>query len=217
MRDLEFRPDETGAALEIVEREIARANPPFLPRQVLLFSGHMVDAPDRASPRFPADKEPIAAQKIAAALDQLGAGAGDLALTQGAAGGDLLFLEACLQRGVRCMLLLPFEEPKFIEESLLTSKDGERWRERYFAVKAQLKDAPRIMPDELGPLPKGANAYERCNLWLLYTALAWGVDKVRFVCLWNGGGGDGPGGTAHMYNEVKRRTGRVSWIDTRRL
>ncbi len=217
LRDLEFRPEETGAALEIVEREIARANPPFLPRQVFLFSGHMVDAPDRASPRFPADKEPIAAQRIAAALDQLGAGAGDLALTQGAAGGDLMFLEACLQRGVRGMLLLPFEEPKFIEESLLTSKDGERWRERYFAVKAQLKDAPRIMPAELGPLPKGASAYERCNLWLLYTALAWGVDKVRFVCLWNGGGGDGPGGTAHMYNEVKRRTGRVTWIDTRQL
>jgi tetratricopeptide (TPR) repeat protein len=217
LRDLEFRPDETGAAVDIVEREIARANPPFVPRQVFLFSGHMVDASDRASPRFPADKEPIAAQKIAAALDQLGAGAGDLALTQGAAGGDLLFLEACLQRGVRPMLLLPYEEPKFIEESLLTSTDGERWRERYFAVKAQLKDAPRIMPAELGPLPKGASAYERCNLWLLYTALAWGVDKVRFVCLWNGGGGDGLGGTAHMYNEVKRRTGRVSWIDTRRL
>jgi len=217
LRDLEFRPDETGAALDIVEREIARANPPFLPRQVFLFSGHMVDAPDRATPRFPADKEPIAAQTIAAALDQLGAGAGDLALTQGAAGGDLLFLEACLQRGARCRQLLPFEEPKFIEESLLTSKDGERWRERYFAVKAQLKDAPRIMPAELGPLPKGASAFERCNLWLLYTALAWGVDKVRFVCLWNGGGGDGPGGTAHMYNEVKRRTGRVTWIDTRQL
>jgi hypothetical protein len=53
LRDLEFRPEETGAALEIVERVIARANPPFLPRQVLLFSGHMVDATDRASARFP--------------------------------------------------------------------------------------------------------------------------------------------------------------------
>ncbi len=33
--------------------------------------------------------------------------------------------------------------------------------------------------------------FERCNLWLLYTALAWGVDQVRFICLWNGSGGDG--------------------------
>jgi hypothetical protein len=32
------------------------------PRKVALFSGHMIDAPDRAKPRFPADKEPIAAR-----------------------------------------------------------------------------------------------------------------------------------------------------------
>ena len=73
------------------------------------------------------------------------------------------------------------------------------------------------MPDELGPLPKGTSAFERCNRWLLYSALAQGQHKLRFVCLWDGGGGDGPGGTAHMYDEVKRRTGRVSWIDTRKL
>src|SRR5215468_9568406 len=59
-------------------------------RQVLLFSGHRVDAPDRLSPGFPADKEPIAARKIAEALDQLRAGPDDLALVQAAAGGELL-------------------------------------------------------------------------------------------------------------------------------
>ena len=69
------------------------------PRLVFLFSGHMVDAPDRAEPRFPAEKEGIAARAIAAALDQLGAGPGDLALAQAANGGDLLFLEACKARG----------------------------------------------------------------------------------------------------------------------
>ena len=73
------------------------------------------------------------------------------------------------------------------------------------------------MPVELGPLPAGANAFERCNLWLLYSALSYGPDKVRFVCLWDGAGGDGPGGTKHMVEEVKRRTGQVSWIDTRTL
>lgn len=222
LRDTEFRPAESVAALEIVEREIARIAPPFEPRQVILFSGHMIDALDRPTRRFPEDKEPIAAQNIAAALDALRAGPGDLALAQGASGGDLLFLEACRERGVRLQLLLPLDEPAFIERSILSSAGGEKWRERYYALKSGMKDAPRIMPAELGPLPETArgeeaNPFERCNLWLLYTALAWGVDKVRFICLWNGGGGDGPGGTAHMYNEVKRRTGRVSWLDTRVL
>jgi len=177
----------------------------------------MVDAPDRLTPRFPADKEPIAAQKIAEALDQLGAGPDDLALSQAAAGGDLLFLEACHQRGMRLQILLPFPEPEFIERSILPSTGGDRWRERFFRMKDRLKDVKdvRIMSDEFGPLPSGVDPFERCNLWLLSTAFASGVEKVGFVCLWNGGGGDGPGGTAHMYNEVKGRTGRVTWIDTR--
>ncbi len=222
LRNLEFRPAETAVALAIVDREIARIVSPFEPRQVFLFSGHMMDAPDRPTPRFPAEKETTAAEKIAAALDALGAGPGDLALTQGASGGDILFLEACRERGVRLHLLLPLEEPEFIERSILPSVNGEKWRERFYVLKSGLTDAPRIMPAELGPLPRSvgeeeANPFERCNLWLLYTALAWGLDKVRFICLWNGGGGDGPGGTAHMYNEVKRRTGRVTWIDSRNL
>ena len=191
----------------------------MLPRQVVVFSGHRVDAPDRPTPRFPADKEPIAARKIAEALDQLGAGPDDLALSQAAAGGDLLFLEACQQREVRLQILLPFPEPEFIERSILPSAGGERWRERFFRMKERLKDgtdAVRIMRDGLGPLPSEVDPFERCNLWLLSTAFASGVEKVSFVCLWNGGGGDGPGGTAHMYNQVKQRTGRVRWIDTRK-
>jgi hypothetical protein len=217
LRDLEFRLEETAAALAIVDAEIKRTAPPFVPRQVLLSSGHMMDAPGRTPPRFPSAMESAAAEHLARALDAAGAGEGDLALCQAAAGSDLLFLEACMARGVRCRLLLPFAEPQFIEQSVLPSQNGERWRERYFALKAKLVDAPRIMPAELGPLPRDVNPYERCNLWLLHTALALGVDKVRFFCLWDGGGGDGRGGTAHMYNEVKRRTGRVTWIDARAL
>lgn len=186
------------------------------PRQVLLFSGHMMDAPDRATPRFPAEKEAAAARAIEQALEGMDACASDIALSQAAAGGDLLFLEACLRRGVHCTVLLPFPEDQFIERSILPPTHGSDWRDRYLALRPRL-DAIRIMADELGPLPQGADPYEQANLWLLRSALAYGPDKVRFLCLWNGGGGDGPGGTAHLYAEVERRNGRVTWIDTRRL
>jgi tetratricopeptide (TPR) repeat protein len=220
LQELAFRPDNVAAGLATFDRALERLQKPedrWQPRQVLLFSGHMVDAPDRPTARFPADKETIAAQKIGEALDQLGAGPEDLALCQAASGGDLLFLEACQQRGVHCQVMLPFPEPEFVERSIAPSAGGEKWRARYFAVKAKLDDPIRIMPEALGQLPKGVDPFERCSLWLLYTALAAGVDKVRFVALWNGGGGDGPGGTAHTYNEIKRRTGRVMWLDTRTL
>jgi hypothetical protein len=160
---------------------------------------------------------PAADAAIRAALDKLGAGPEDLALTQGAAGGDLLFVEACQARGVPVQLMLPLTEPQFVEASLERSADGAEWTERYYAAKAQLPEPPRVMPDELGPTAEGMSPFERCNLWLLHTALAHGPDKARLVCLWDGGGGDGPGGTRHMVDEVKRRTGRVSWIDTRTL
>ena len=220
MQDLGFRPEAVAAGLATFDRALERLKPPaerWQPRQVLLFSGHMVDQPGRASPRFPADKAPIAAAKIGEALDALGANAEDLAFCQAAAGGDLLFLEACQARGVRCQVLLPFAEPEFVARSIMPSADAARWRDRFYAVKDKLQDPIRIMPEELGPLPKGIDPFERCNLWLLYSALACGISRVRFIALWNGGGGDGPGGTAHMYDEVKRRTGRVTWLDTRTL
>jgi len=40
---------------------------------------------------------------------------------------------------------------------------------------------------------------------------------VSFVCLWNGEGGDGPGGTQHMIARVRERGGSVHWIDIRTL
>jgi len=220
LNGLGFNPDCVQAGIGVFDRALAKITRPegdWQPRQVILFSGHMIDAPGRPSPRFPADKEAIAAAKIAEALDALAAGPSDLALCQASSGGDLLFLEACQQRRVRCQILLPFSEAEYIDRSIVPSTGGEAWRDRYFAMKQRLEYPIRFMPDELRPSPAGVDPFERCNLWLLYTTLAWGLDKVRFICLWNGSGGDGPGGTAHMYNEVKERTGRVTWIDTRKL
>jgi len=184
----------------------------FRPRHVLLFSGHMIDAPGRAQPRFPAAAEPIAAARIEESLLSLGADGSDIALTQGASGGDLLFAEACRRHGVPIQLLLPLPEPQFIAQSMLPSADGERWRQRYLDVKAALPWPPCVLPDE-----PGSDPFERCNLCLLDTALASGAEKVDLICLWNGGGGDGPGGTAHMVREVKRQNGNVIWLDTRTL
>jgi hypothetical protein len=154
-------------------------------RRVFLFSGHMIDKPNRKPPRFPNDKASIAAKKIAEALSRMGADKDDLALTQGAAGGDILFAEACAQCGTSVQLLQPFVESEFIERSILPSDLGENWRARYWKLKERAQLSTRSMAEELGPLPLGIDPYERCNLWLLDTALAFSIDKVHFICLWN--------------------------------
>jgi len=221
LQELGFASANVQAGIDVLDRAMRRLPLPgreWVPRRVFLFSGHMVDAPDRAGERFPESRVDVAAQRIATTLRELDAGPDDLALTQGACGGDLLFTEACLALGVRISWLQPFLEAEFMQRSVLCC--GEHWRQRYLDARQNLGRPVLAAPKELGDPPTFAEKgypYERCNRWLLYTALAWGVDKVHFVCLWNGAGGDGPGGTAHMYEEVAKRTGQVSWIDTRTL
>ncbi|MCA9499409.1 MAG: hypothetical protein KC588_09475, partial [Nitrospira sp.] len=76
LKDLGFRPETVDAGLATFDRalqNLAKPDDRWQPRQVFLFSGHMVDAPGRHPPRFPKEKESIAARKIAEALEQLGA------------------------------------------------------------------------------------------------------------------------------------------------
>ena len=97
----------------------SRPHKPLIePRHVFLFSGHMIDAPERKTPRFPAQREGAAAAAIGNILDKLEAGSTDIGLCGGACGGDLLFAEACLSRGLHVEIRIPFAEPTFLEKSV---------------------------------------------------------------------------------------------------
>lgn len=183
------------------------------PNTVVLFSGHMIDAPDRKTPRFPPDKVPAAAAAIADVLAEIGVTEGDIAICGGACGGDLLFAEAGLAQGLQLEIYIPFDEPKFLVNSVDFA--GGDWHKRYLTAKSQ--GTLYVMPEEQGPLPAGENAYERNNRWMLERAARFGDEKIAFVCLWNGESGDGPGGAKHLIEEARRKTTRVYWLDTREL
>jgi hypothetical protein len=183
------------------------------PKNVVLFTGHMIDATDRKTPRFPADKESAAAAAIAKTLADIGVARGDLAICGGACGGDLLFAEACLARGTMLELYIPFDEPTFLANSVDFANAD--WHERYMAAKSRA--ALHIMPNELGPLPEGDNPYERNNRWMLEAAARFGGEMMAFIALWNGQGGDGPGGAQHLMEQARQKTARIYWLDTRKL
>ena len=220
LKDLGFRLPQVNSAIKVFDRALSNLKKPEErkePRFVFLFSGHMVDAPRRAERRFP-NKEGIikaAKEAIAEKLKELGAGPEDLALCGGACGGDLLFAEICLERGIHLEVRIPFTEPEFLMNSVNFA--GEKWRDLFYTVKENQNTRFFIMPEELGSPPQNVNPYARNNLWQLYSALAWGTEKVRLICLWNLKGGDGPGGTQHMHDSVLDHSGKVYVIDTNKL
>ncbi len=112
LKDLGFNPENVEAALKVLDRaliKIKSAKASRTPRKVFLFSGHAIDSTARPEPRFPASMETIAKMAIEEKLKELEAGPDDLALCAGSCGGDLLFAEACLQRGLRLELRIPYE------------------------------------------------------------------------------------------------------------
>jgi len=146
-------------------------------------------------------------------LVRIEAGPDDLAICGGACGGDLLFAEASLARGLTLELYIPFDEPTFLANSVDFADAN--WRARFFAAKSQA--ALCVMADECRPLVAGEDPYERNNLWMLEAAARFGAEKIDFICLWNGQGGDGPGGTQHLIEKVCCKGGRTHWLNTTQL
>lgn len=199
----------------LIDREVKMPRSSQPARSVYLFSGHMIDAPERYPPRFPPEKEGAAKREIAAKLDELGAGREDLAICGGACGGDILFAELALDRGLKLQVYIPFPEEEFLEKSVDFA--GDCWRGRYFDMKKHPNTELHVMPEEIGASFDNRNPYERNNLWQLSTALSYGSQKVHIISLWDGRSGDGPGGTKHMCDSVRNRSGEIHIIDIKKL
>ena len=183
------------------------------PSQVLLFSGHMIDAPERSQPRFPADMESEARQKIEQVLNKLQVDSSNLAIVPGiACGGDILFIEACLEQQMKVIAYLPFAPAEFVAQSVGFAGDG--WVERFEQIKNHPLVQIHLQPDEIGAVPTGENPFERNNCWTLHSSLKYGIDKLRLVVLWDGKGGDGQGGTFDMVKRVSQLGGIVEHLDT---
>ena len=200
--------------------------------RVLIFTGHMIDAEAREAPRFPADREGAARQKIREAVeDEMRSGAGvAYGIAGGASGGDILFHEVCEELGVHTRLYLGVEPALYVNASV--RKAGGDWVERFWRLHERLEaqGAVRVLcelteepPDKAEYLPawlrpkKGYDIWQRTNLWMLHNALAAGGDEsVTLIALWDRKPtGDGPGGTSDLVAKVERRGARTVIIDTK--
>jgi hypothetical protein len=198
------------------ERPAAKPQPP----RILLFTGHMIDAPGREKPRFPPGKEEAARQAVRQAIADELARPGGVAwgIAGGASGGDILFHELCDELGIPTQLFLALPKNQFIEASVRPA--GGNWRQRFDHLAEKLP--PRVLaesqelPAWLAEKPD-YSIWQRNNLWMLHNALAQGGENVSLIALWDGQQGDGPGGTGDLVARAKERHAETTVLDTKAL
>lgn len=206
-----FEPN-LSAALAVIDQAIASTDPEeALLARVILFTGHMIDAPDRAKDamRFPptAKAEATARRLIEAAVrreieDEDGP---IIAIAGGASGGDILFHEVCHSLSVPTDLYLALPQDKFQVASV--QRGGPRWVERYQSLCE--RSIPRVLqraeslPDWLTN-KLDYDVWQRNNLWMMFNAIATGARRRTLIALYNPDReSDGPGGTSHLVAEAR--------------
>jgi class 3 adenylate cyclase len=159
---------------------------------VLVFVGHMVDAPMRVTPRFTQDMVETVKQKIRSRLDGMDARIG---YSSAASGSDILFLEAMLERSGEIHVVLPFHLESFKKVSVDVDAHHE-WGKRFDRIIERAASVTCASPNESSGSPAG---FEYANRLLmgLATLKARILDtRLQPLAVWNGLPGDGPGGTA---------------------
>jgi len=220
-QDLGVLKENVEAALGLLQPAPVVGPIASAPQRVLLFTGHMIDAPGRSEPRFPPDKIEIAREKIAEAVtaEQQLAGGIAYGIAGGANGGDIIFHQVCEAMGIPTRIFLAVPREIYIRESVASA--GPQWIEEFnrlvksrpVRVLCDSKELPRWLQDK-----PHYNIWQRNNLWNLHNALAAaGGENVTLIALWNGATGDGPGGTADMVQKAQERGAKTLILDTKKI
>lgn len=161
---------------------------------VLVFTGHMIDAPGRSAPRFTPDMETSVRSAIIGRLEQLKPLA---AYGSAACGADILCLECVQQLGGELHIVLPFPIAQFRAESVEFRRDGD-WGPRFERL---IESAKEVLVTGERPPDNLACAFEYTNLVITGLArLRAQVLETHLVGLaaWDGTDAGKAGGTGSV-------------------
>jgi len=196
--------------LDHLDGDRARIEQLFRVPRVVVFTGHMVDAPGRRTARFPIALEERVRQVIRTRVEEL---EGRLGFAAGACGGDILFLESILELGGEANVVLPYGRDRFALDSVAIVPG---WKPRFDRLLDRAVQVVVASPERL----EGASAwYDYASLLLL------GLASIRAeqletdlvpLALWDGRPGR-PGGTASVVEEWRRQGHEMQIIDMAEL
>jgi class 3 adenylate cyclase len=179
-----------------------------IPR-VGVFAGHLIDRPGRPAPRFPPSLEADVRGDLEERLQRLEIGIG---YASAGNGGDILFLETLHAMGAESHVVLPYNREQFLADSV-DFIPGADWAARY---RAALERAADVITASDQRMPGAAMSYEFGFLLLDGTAAVRAEElDTELVCfaVWDGQGGDGPGGTAASVEHWRRLGRHIEIVD----
>jgi uncharacterized protein len=162
------------------------ASPP-----VVVVSGHMVDAPDRRTPRFPADQLPRVTSEIRQALKRWGVGPGTTVVAGGARGADIIVSEQALELGARLHVCLALAADEFERRSVALA--GTDWSARFRALLARAT-VEVVSGAARAPTPSGL-VFERANRRILELGRSLAPGTPHALIVWDGQESGERGGT----------------------
>jgi class 3 adenylate cyclase len=174
----------------------------------VFFTGHMIDRPGRATPRFPQSLETLVAQRVQAELKGLNVAD---AFASGACGGDILFLETALAQGARVHLTLPCSIESF-KNDCVDLIPGADWGARFERI---LRSAASV--EVLGEQYASDNAVasDCCNRIMIGLAERCASERGQrptVLALWDGRPGDAVGGTHSTVRFCQEHGLSVRWM-----
>ena len=175
---------------------------------VVVFAGHMIDRPERASPRFPPQLERRVQEALGERLKRLNVGVG---YASAACGSDIMFLETLIEMGGEAHVVLPYNQKQFVEDSVMIVPETE-WSARFERVLQRAADVLVASEQRM----EGGVPFEYTNL-LLHGLASIRADQLETemipLVVWDGREGDGPGGTASIVKHWREMGHTVEVID----
>jgi hypothetical protein len=165
--------------------------------RAVLVSGHVVDAPDRSSPRFPAEQVLWVTERIRDAFAEWEVGAETTVISGGARGADIIAAEEGHARGAHVLVCLALPADEF--ESRSVSLPDTDWADRFRRVLATAE--VRNLSSVTRQVPTGDEVFVRTNEWIVDLARQLDAEP-RAIIVWDGQSGDGPGGTADLVRQL---------------
>ncbi|MDH3328015.1 MAG: TRAFs-binding domain-containing protein, partial [Desulfobulbaceae bacterium] len=170
---------------------------------VILFSGHIIDTPERKNKRFPSENEDYVRLQIRQWLDKVN---GKIGFSSAACGSDIIFLEEMLKRNGEINIVLPFDKKSFAQTSVNVVPEN-KWIKRFERVIRKAKEVIILSQHNEKTLDDDLFF---TNLYLYGTAQVRaekaGTD-LKTLLVWDGNKAQSMAGTAALADLIENKGG----------